>query len=277
VEGRLETLRQIQLLDPRDARYAWARINTLMLLHRYDEAQAAIERVDSEDPYLDYWRLVLELREHRDLERWADDVIALMDPIKYERSAFPRVWSAYVAKRDFAGALALVEAMPEGDTSGREANVSDYFNEFVFRIPTLWLLGREEALAALLDDARAAIDAVEVPDNLIVDYVQNLDMAMITAAEGDVRETERRIGRLLNAPGQDLAARPSYLATACQLLGMAGAAEAAVGCIRTALNEMSHFTPFLDPYLAFFDPIREEPVFVELLAELEDDWGISGE
>jgi hypothetical protein len=46
VEGRLETLRQIQLLDPRDETFALARINTLMLLHRYDEAQAAIERVD---------------------------------------------------------------------------------------------------------------------------------------------------------------------------------------------------------------------------------------
>jgi hypothetical protein len=200
-----------------------------------------------------------------------------MEPIKYERSAFPIVWSAYVAKRDFVGALALVEAMPEEDTSGQEPNVSDYFKEFVFRIPTLWLLGREEALAVLLNDARAAIDAVEVPDNLIVDYVQNLDMAMVTAAQGNARDTERRIGRLLNGPGQDLAARPSYLTTACHLLGVAGAAEAAVDCIRTALNEKSNLMPFLDPYLAFFDPIREEPVFVELLAELEDDWGISGE
>jgi TolB-like protein len=269
VEGRLDTLRLITTLDPRDRRYALSRINTLMLLRRFDEARVEQERVDFEDTSLSYWRYMLDLREHRDLGRWADDVIALMEPIKYERGALEYVWLAHVAKRDFAGAEALVEAMPEPDTS-RGHEVSYYFSRFAFRIPTLWLLGREEDLAEVLAAARSAIDALEVPDNLVLDYVQNLDMAMVTAAEGDARDTERRIGLLLNSPEQDLASRPSYLQTACHLLGMAGAAEAAVNCIRTALNEKSPVMPFLDPYLAFFDPIREEPVFVELLAELDN-------
>jgi hypothetical protein len=50
---------------------------------------------------------------------------------------------------------------------------------------------------------------------------------------------------------------------------MSGAAEAAVACMRTALSEPSDFMPFLDPYLAFYDPIRDEPEFIELMAELE--------
>jgi len=29
--------------------------------------------------------------------------------------------------------------------------------------------------------------------------------------------------------------------------------------------------PLLDPYMSFFDPIRDEPVFIELVAELEDE------
>ena len=49
------------------------------------------------------------------------------------------------------------------------------------------------------------------------------------------------------------------------------AAKAAVACMRTAMDEPSEFMPFLDPYLAFYDPIREEPAFVELLAELENE------
>jgi hypothetical protein len=52
---------------------------------------------------------------------------------------------------------------------------------------------------------------------------------------------------------------------------MSGAAKAAVACMRTAMDEPSEFMPFLDPYLAFYDPIREEPAFVELLAELENE------
>ncbi len=47
------------------------------------------------------------------------------------------------------------------------------------------------------------------------------------------------------------------------------AAYAAVDCLRTALANPSYVTPFLEPYRSFYDGIREEPVFVELVAELE--------
>ena len=56
----------------------------------------------------------------------------------------------------------------------------------------------------------------------------------------------------------------------CQLLGMAGAAEAAVECIREGLAEPSGIMPFMEPYLPFYDSIREEPAFVELVEELSN-------
>ena len=269
-EGRLDTLRLIRMLDPRDQSYAGGLISSLMRLRRFEEARVELERVDFEHPRLDYWRLMLELREHRDLERWADELIALAEPLLEPRVWFPRAWLAYVAKRDFNGAEALVEAMPEPDTSGGHT-MDYYFLKPAYQIPTLWLLGREEALAEVLADAREAIDAFEAPEGMRFDYVQNLDMALITAAEGNAEDTERRIGRLLNAPQRDLAARQGYISDACGILAMSGAAKAAVACMRTAMDEPSEFMPFLDPYLAFYDPIREEPAFVELLAELENE------
>ena len=115
-------------------------------------------------------------------------------------------------------------------------------------------------LSPLLPYLRAnfPIDAFEAPEGMRFDYVQNLDMALITAAEGNAEDTERRIGQLLNAPERDLAARQSYLSTACGLLAMSGAAEAAVACMRTALSEPSDFIPFLDPYLAIRRPADPE-------------------
>ena len=50
---------------------------------------------------------------------------------------------------------------------------------------------------------------------------------------------------------------------------MAGAAEAAVDCLRKAFSEPSMAHPFLEPRLPFYDPIRDDPAFVELLAEIE--------
>ena len=67
-----------------------------------------------------------------------------------------------------------------------------------------------------------------------------------------------------------LAGRGLLWDIACQILGMAGAAEAVVSCIRQGLDQPSNVMPFIDPYLPFYDPIRDEPVFVELLEELAD-------
>jgi len=50
---------------------------------------------------------------------------------------------------------------------------------------------------------------------------------------------------------------------------MAGAAALAVECIRTGITEPSPVMPFFEPYLPFYDPIRDVPLFVELLADLE--------
>jgi hypothetical protein len=51
---------------------------------------------------------------------------------------------------------------------------------------------------------------------------------------------------------------------------MAGATAAAVECIRTGLAEPSMVMPFLEPFLPYYDSIRDEPEFVELLVDLGD-------
>jgi hypothetical protein len=56
----------------------------------------------------------------------------------------------------------------------------------------------------------------------------------------------------------------------CRVLGMAGATAAAVECIRTGLVEPSYVMPFMEPFLPYYDSIRDEPEFVEMLADLGD-------
>lgn len=50
---------------------------------------------------------------------------------------------------------------------------------------------------------------------------------------------------------------------------MAGATTAAVDCIREALVEPSLALPFLEPYLPYYDSIRDQPEFIALLSELD--------
>ena len=46
-------------------------------------------------------------------------------------------------------------------------------------------------------------------------------------------------------------------------------ATATVECIQSSLTEPSYEIPFIEPYLPYYDSIREEPEFVEFLAELD--------
>ena len=50
---------------------------------------------------------------------------------------------------------------------------------------------------------------------------------------------------------------------------MAAATAAAVQCIRTGLVEPSLVMPFMEPYLPYYDSIRDEAEFVDLLADIQ--------
>jgi hypothetical protein len=57
--------------------------------------------------------------------------------------------------------------------------------------------------------------------------------------------------------------------TICQLFGLADAAAAAVQCLRDSLSEPSLVTPFLVPWLPYYDRIHASAPFQELVTELQ--------
>jgi hypothetical protein len=50
---------------------------------------------------------------------------------------------------------------------------------------------------------------------------------------------------------------------------MIGATTAAVNCIRLGISEPSYIFPFQEVQAPFYDSIRDEPEFVELISEIE--------
>jgi len=47
--------------------------------------------------------------------------------------------------------------------------------------------------------------------------------------------------------------------------------QATIDCIRDGLEEPSAILPFLEPYLPFYDSLRDQPEFVEMLIEIDAD------
>jgi len=50
---------------------------------------------------------------------------------------------------------------------------------------------------------------------------------------------------------------------------MIGATQTAVECMREGLEEPSNVMPFFEPYLPFYDAVRDEPAFIEMLADID--------
>ncbi len=126
---------------------------------------------------------------------------------------------------------------------------------------------RSEELEPLLAAAKEAVYENATEEEL-ASGSPLIAIAMFAALEGRTADTVALIREWRQGIGTDWAGRILWRHVVCQVLGMAGAAEAAVECIREGLEEPSEIAPFLDPYLPTYDAVRDDPAFVELVEEL---------
>lgn len=137
------------------------------------------------------------------------------------------------------------------------------------RIITYGFLDTRQRLGPLLEQARAKRTADRVTDASRFEPNRHLELAFITAAEGNTEETERLIRTWLREAAGDLAELATQRHYACRALGLAAASSAAVECIRSGLAEPSFVMPFIEPLLPYYDTIRNQPEFAGLLAEIQ--------
>jgi len=261
-EGRIEVFKKLAQLDPRNPQHVTRLVWNLLMTHQYDKAKSVADATEFKSYDLDSLRNMLDLREHRDIGRLAADLEATQD--KYPAEARPMdIWEARIIKRDFEGAEQI---LAELDTD--ESDIGVYHSDqTVARIITYWFLGHEDRLSEMLPAARAFLEQSRDSDGEFINFGTHLTIALIDAAEGKTEEAEENIQRLLRDARLDMTNYSAEVDQACQILGMAGATAAAVDCLREAFSKPSSAFPFLEPFLPYYDRIRNEPAFVELLAE----------
>ena len=267
-EGMVESLRLARTLDPRNPRWTDGLVHNLVVSHRYDDARMEIENSSFQIYKVSYWDSVLLFREHRDLGRWADGLVALQ--MDFEDEADPvDLWSARIANRDYAAAEESLSAFQGPDETGTN-KLGVLSNKEWSQIVTYWFMQPSDRLPEVLAQARSNFDESR---NAGVDFDffgVILDMALVAAAEGNTEEAKRLIRRWRRKITKDLAELAKFRHISCRVLGMAGATAATVDCIRDGLKEPSYVMPFMEPYLPYYDSMRDEPKFVELLADLGD-------
>ena len=269
IAGMIETLRQARRLDPRNAYWTTRLVTYLMLAHRYDQAVEEFENASLDNFRLAYLEKVLRVREHGQPGRLVDDLVVLQREYGAELDPF-ELWEAHIAARDFDGAAALLSRVSTAEP-GSDAWTS-------FDVPDVDLAG---VITDHFRDAHTGqlpVQAPAEPERRLarnraqeVNYFEPnvyLAEAYISAAQGETAETERLVRTWFRGAVRDLAQRLNLRHNVCRALGMAAAASAAVECLRSAFEEPSWAHPFIEPFLPYYDSIRNDSQYVEFLAEL---------
>lgn len=267
LDGRMETLLLARELDPRSERWTQSLVGTLMTTHRYEEARKEIENSTFDNYVLASMYSILLVQEHGDFDRWVEGVTEAQREFG-ATSHHNDLWDALIANRDYAAAEELTNAMPERRSASKEYEGA-LSEKVQAQIVTYWLLQRNDRLTKVLHDARTKLEKTRDADGHFRSHLTNFSLALVTAAEGNREETELLIRRWRRGSGDDYTERTAVQRYVCQMLGMVRATTSAVECIRTGLAEPSHLMPFIDPFLPYYDSMRDEPLFVELLAEID--------
>ena len=263
-EGRAETLRLGRKLDPRSSGWTVGLVNLLTKLHRYDEVEAELSRTSFDGLWLSYIRHTMELRESGDWDSWLESLNRMA--VEFESTIEPWMkWEWEIAARDYAAAEATVTQLLTPSTVWGPTLPF----EKALTILTYYLQGRDDDLQESIADARAYLAESWDENGEPVHYELYFDRALLAAVEGNKDETVRSIRSWEREAAGDSLSYSQSRSQACAMRAIAGATTEAVRCIREALAEPSDVLPFVEPFLPWYDSIRDEPEFVELLAEID--------
>jgi len=267
--GTIDSRRLIHELDPRNPRWVIALAASLILNHQYQETEEFIKDSTIQTSWLSVMLSMLKVRNNGDLSSWLESLTATQN--EFDEMVNPLTWwDAYIANRDYAGAESVLEGINQ--LSREEMALSFRPLEFEQALSTLityWLLQDSERLNAVVDRLSSRLAETEPSDQLLSENDYDLLEAFAAAAEGDTDKTERLIRAWFRAVAGDFAEFWSYRHYACRALGMAAATAAAVDCLRSSLVEPSYVMPFIEPYLPYYDAIRDQPEFVDFLLETQ--------
>ncbi|MEE4145211.1 MAG: winged helix-turn-helix domain-containing protein [Halieaceae bacterium] len=258
-DAYLESKYEARRLDPRNPALTDLVLRVLLLTHHYDAAKAELENVPFNSFITGSTRHLVLFRDNRDFDSLQAATAELCQFYEVEDCG----WEAHVANRDYRSALDSLDAP---DEPGRTLALSQSEGR---RIMTYWLMTRDGLQTPEFDPWFDSLEKRSTDSIDLKNARAYLALAMLAGIRGKNDESETLVRRWNLQEPVDWAERSNSIHEACRVLGMIGAADAAVQCIRTGLDEASRVAPFFEPYLPFYDPIREEAAFVGLLAEID--------
>ncbi|WOJ97739.1 hypothetical protein R0137_03985 [Congregibacter brevis] len=276
-EGWLESSKKAQQLAPKDLGIGLRLVARLMGMHRYDEAREAAREVTSavetDDPGLKMLRSQLALADHQSLPRLEKDLETILEqPHLNELDVLDvsyLLWEVQMAQHRFMQAQETIKSWTSSSTAaGHDVGGPGQLSPVLaVEVLNALIVGDPEALGKTLNSAKKALDIASRSPN---EYVNNLDpptSALLAIADNEPELARKTLAPIWNDPKIDRALW-FQRNVICQGLALAGAAKEATDCLRNTLDKPSSALHFLEPRLAYYDPIRYSTEFQTLWQEL---------
>ena len=174
-------------------------------------------------------------------------------------------WEVHIAKRDYPAALDSIERT---ELDSEFIGIPD---SELNRIFTYWLMQDKDALAQGMAKWKSQTQDVRDDTGAYRNARAYIGLALLSGINGNNSESMQYVQQWYRDKPIDWAHRMAFRHDSCRILGMIEATTVAVKCIRDGLEQASFMAPFLEPYLPFYDSIRNEPEFIELLTEIDGD------
>lgn len=258
-EAYLRSKREARSLDPRNPVLTDALLKALLITHRYEEAWTEQKLSPVESFTTAYTEILHSFQESRDFPRLRESMREICQYYKEANCG----WDAFIANRDYPGAL---HALDKTQDEVREPGLSEYDRRQIF---TYWLLQDYGFLARALPQWQAKLAGDRDDSGEFRRHQSYIAAAMLAGIQGNSDEAEQLVQRWHRQAPVDRAMRIVLLQDTCRVLGMIAATHAAVECIREGIAQASLVIPFFEPYLPFYDSLRDQPEFIAMLADID--------
>jgi len=260
-DALVETRREARLLDPRNPKLTNDLLEGLLLVHRYDDAWAEIETASLDSFAVEHNRSLLLFRKHRDFNRLAESTQELCHLYAETDCG----WIELIAIGDFAGALASL------NWENYEIENPAFSATDLKRILTLWIMREDQLMEQKLPGWQSQLERDRNDLGGFLRDKSYVVAAMLAGMQGHADESENWIHQIHRKRPIDWSERAPERPHYCRVLGMIGAVQATIDCIRDGLEEPSAILPFFEPYLPFYDSLRDQPEFMQMLIEIDAD------
>jgi len=260
---RNEVFRQILKLDPRNEDASVGLIRNLLVTRNYDQGWQELQNA----PFTGHWhsefRAMMELSRRGDFDLFMSRIKSLQQEYKQQVNAWKN-WETLIMGGEFLAAEEMLDLL----LTERSASSPGLGGYRAGKLITYWFLGKQDLLQQTMDEVQVHFEASGTREAASGEPSLFQELALFEVMQGNKEMAKQHLRQWRRESLKDRTERLSGWGVSCQILAIAQAVPEAVECLQTGFEQPTWIFPFLEPFLPYYDLIRDTPEFQALMVEV---------